>query len=253
MQIAIQDLQNYFQYSIAANLLLIAVFAILWIFARGYIFPALWARIKGRPILVVIRKDNSIALRVPNYEAGDLSDGTYGDYIIARSENPEYASVFSFPHGLAGAFVLDNVGMTLSPRLAYDIEKIRDAGILNTEEFELLLQRVERKEDTEEDKNIMKRFQSVNLTAVENFFKYNLNPNFYRSRLERRVARTLLEQRQIPWKWILIFLLIVLVGAVIYLMFSNPAVQQQIANLGKSVTGGVTNTVNPGPGGMGIK
>jgi len=76
------------------------------------------------------------------------------------------------------------------------------------------------KDVDEEDYKVVNRNWAVQ--AVEHFFKYNINPNFIRSRRERAKAEAKKEAHSTNWgKWAMIFIMVIIGASVAYYIFST--------------------------------
>lgn len=229
-----------FMMSYAFNIIF-AVVAIIFFLTLGSIpFTFMKAKIGGNPILAVWRKDKKIDLITGKFSEG-MIESKKGNWLVVPD------SVGLFPNSVAGAIAHQDYGVSLSPdfirsvtaaRLGvavnigtdenpqYTITKMRDYGEL--ERF------VEDWQKKNPDKELYVRTMNpggstLRIQDVVGFFKYNVNPTFIKSRVERKAAEIIAEQRKFPIKWVFAFVMLILGVAIAYVIITQTMGQQAIA------------------------
>lgn len=210
----VMGFEDYFMLSFGLNLALSVGFLIIFIFAGRPLLVFLKAKLMGRTILLIGRKDRRAVLMTAKYEGGIQRTRKYGDYVHVPN-----ATLLC--HGTTLGLAFEGYGVTLPPYLIKDVENLRNYGVKSYEEIEKLRPEIEKLASTNPNPT-SKHYQGLlsSMDNVQNFFKYNINPHTLRATINRSVAEIMKEYRSFDiMKWafgigILIFL--ILLGWSIY-------------------------------------
>lgn len=263
-----------FDFLLVSNISLFLIVLIVFMGAGKLIFPLVIAKFRGRPILLLGRKDRKIDVVPMKMEGGMFRSKQYGDFMVI----PE--SIYSLKNGVSCAIAYEPYGSTLTNELLDSTSTLKEFGFQTFQDLETTDKPTEALEDLEKmkndsEKNLEKHMKIYNslikkktLTSeqkkqmkesimiieqhreklfnlsritrsvdnVRNFFKYNINPHSMRATINRVVADVVQEYTKTDWgKWIIWILILIIGGALAYFIISSAMT---------SGGGGVANTLN---------
>jgi hypothetical protein len=236
-----------------ASLLAIIFGAIcLWLKIKTPAFEFLRASRKGIPLLGVITKAGMIDFRVGRMSSGTIQTKKYGEFVVTPGSM--YPSTDGkVPFGVA----YSDYGATMNPRMFQAFTDLKEKGFENIDEAEEFFSRQiecekcgfngwpivkEIKEGkriidfkllcpTCKDEGKIKVKKNLTLDTPNNktirfqdvigMFKYNINPNFIRARIERRAAELMAGLRKPPFVWIILIIGLIMTGAVAYILINQ--------------------------------
>ena len=217
----------------------------IWWLTRGVLGPFIKAKLRGRSVLINLRKDKKLMFEDVQNEAG-MYKGRLGYHMIS----PE--TVYLAPNSVPASIGYEMTGSTLNPKHILFLQKLKDG--MDLELPKMVKSEKTRKETPVRDNNgkviLEKQFVKINdiddLQAISdklkvvgmelllhyggetlrvqdivNFFLYDNNPSLIDSKIENRLAKEMEGERKLPVKAIMIMIPLVLVLVIGYMVISN--------------------------------
>jgi len=136
--------------------------------------------------------------------------------------------------------VIDNGAPTLQQEMAAVAQNFNIYAAVLKDKKSTKEQKDEAEEKLRHYKEYLEKLDRTtkSIDVVRNFFLYNFNPNTWKATLDRAVSDMKKENKMSDiMKWILPFIIIVIVGALAYVMIMQGAAQGAAANIGNAATG----------------
>lgn len=241
---------DMFYYSFTVNMIAVPLLVIFIVIVGKPLFVLFKAKITGRTLFLVGRKDRKLDFMTVKYEGGLGRSKKYGDYLIVPD------SIYTTTSGVSCGLVFEPYGVTLPKEFIDATSTLRDMGIQRFDEMEKSKEVLDKQFKTEgnpkllspeEQKLIIKaRLMAENrmtksIDSVTNFFKYHVNPHSIRSAVNRSVAEVVEQYHKTDWAKITVMIVIILIGgALAYFIISSGIAQQpspiQVPNIPQPAT-----------------
>lgn len=159
-------------------------------------FAWLIASFRGTPLIAMYRRDKSLEY-VPSKITGSIAETKkHGLFVITpESVNREKKT------GLAVLTAFADYGATIPPEMSAAAQEMKELGIENIEDAEKMDEELSKENKTLPPINIPFH-KTIKFHDIIGWFKYNINPNFLLSVVERKVAIEMKKQRSFPIGWI---------------------------------------------------
>ena len=111
-----------------------------------------------------------------------------------------------------------------------------------------------KKKDKEKLNDVSKELpvvgQTLRISDVQNFFKYNLNPSNIDAKIEYAIAKESKDKRGIPWNWIMAIGVVAIMLAIAYSIVNgqgqNNECMKQLASLAHGTAANLAPTATTG-------
>lgn len=217
------NLLDMFYYSFTLNMITIPLIIIFVIFVGKPLFVFLKAKLMGRTMLLVARKDRRLDFIVGKSEGGMIRTKKYGDFMVI----PQTAYLTTT--GVSCGLVYEPYGVTLPQEFIDSTTVLRNHGINTYSDMEALTnpnpnpkklkvigiaESKESKKFSENERKKLLANQRVTraIDNVTNFFKYNINPNTIRATINRSVSEVIQQYHKTDWMKIAMFALLIMIG-----------------------------------------
>jgi len=201
----------YALFAYAAITLPLIILMFVW-FGK-VIFALFKAKIKKGILLPVIGA-RTVDFQVAEFHEGLLETKQYGSFMA----DPNSIYIIKGTN-IPIAFAYYRYGATLKPELVLAASILKNMGIENIEEAEQYAESLKK-----QGKSFALKLPEKAIIKWEDiigFFKYNVNPTFIRSRIEKRVAAFLEEHRKFNWQILVYIGIFLFLGVVAYIILQD--------------------------------
>jgi hypothetical protein len=201
----------YFLFAYAA--ITLPLFILMFVWFGKIIITFFKAKIKKGIILPVIGA-RTVDFQVAEFHEGLLETKQYGAFIA----DPHSIYIIKGTN-IPIAFAYFRYGATLKPELVLAATILKNMGIENIEEAEKYAEALQK-----QGKSFALKIPEKAIIKWEDiigFFKYNVNPTFIRSRIEKRVAAFLEEHRKFNWQILVYVGIFLFLGVIAFIVLQD--------------------------------